>query len=75
MTSPNQNLRRISFIAAAEAAGVSHENALVLEDSENGLRAATAAGIRCCVVPNDITKHSDFQNAWKQLPSLKGGGP
>ncbi len=60
------------FIAAAKAAGIPHENALVLEDSENGLRAATAAGIRCCIVPNEITKYSNFQKAWKKLPSLCG---
>ncbi|MFV1994116.1 MAG: hypothetical protein ACC661_01670 [Verrucomicrobiales bacterium] len=43
---------------------------IVLEDSLNGLRAATAAGMRCVVVPNPITSGLDFEGAWMQLESL-----
>lgn len=40
------------FLEACRRAKVLPENALVLEDSINGARAAIAAGIRCIVVPD-----------------------
>ena len=58
------------FLAAAEGLGVPPENAIVFEDSENGLRAAEAAGMRCVVVPNAITAHGDFDAAALRLESL-----
>lgn len=51
------------FLAAARALGVKPEEALVLEDSENGLRAATAAGIPCAVITNPITAGGQFSDA------------
>ncbi|MDG2124175.1 MAG: HAD-IA family hydrolase [Verrucomicrobiales bacterium] len=62
------------FHAAAEGLGLEAEDVLVLEDSENGLRAAQAAGMRCVVVPNEITGGSDFEGAWKRLETLAGVG-
>lgn len=38
--------------------------ALAVEDSENGLRAACGAGLRCVVVTNDYTRDQDFTGAW-----------
>ena len=58
------------FLAAAEALGVPPESAVVLEDSENGLRAATAAGMRCVAVPNPITAAGAFDGAAKRVDSL-----
>ncbi len=51
------------FLAAAGAVGVAPGEALVLEDSRNGLLAASAAGIACVVVPNRVTAHLDFGGA------------
>ena len=51
------------FLAAAAALGVEPEAALVLEDSENGLRAATAAGMRCAIVTNPVTAGGEFGGA------------
>ena len=42
------------FLAAAERLGVDPERCLVLEDSEPGLRAACAAGMRAIVVPDTV---------------------
>ena len=42
-----------------------------MEDSERGLRAALAAGIRCIVVPNDLTQGATFAGAWRILPSCR----
>lgn len=43
---------------------------LVLEDSENGVRAAKAAGMKCVAVPNQYTKHQNFSMADRVISSL-----
>ncbi len=58
------------FLHAAEKLGVSPEEAVIFEDSLNGLRAAQAAGIRCIVAPGPMTQHLDFTGAWKKVASL-----
>ncbi len=45
------------------------EQCLAVEDSERGLAAARAAGIRCLVIPNEMTRNCDFQGATAILPS------
>ncbi len=59
------------FLAAAAGLGVAPGEALVLEDSRNGLLAATAAGCPCVVVPNRVTAHLDFTGAAAVLESLE----
>ena len=58
------------FLRAASQLGVAPSEAVVLEDSLNGLRAAHAAGMRCVIIPCDVTRHLVFEGAWKQLGSL-----
>jgi len=58
------------FLHAAEKLELQPSEILVLEDSLNGLRAATAAGMRCMVVPGMLTRHLDFTGAWRQIESL-----
>ncbi|MFO1483528.1 MAG: HAD family hydrolase [Verrucomicrobiaceae bacterium] len=58
------------FLHAAEKLGVQPEEAVIFEDSLNGLRAAIAAGIRCVVAPGPMTRHLDFTGAWKRVESL-----
>ncbi|MBL9182579.1 MAG: HAD family hydrolase [Verrucomicrobiaceae bacterium] len=58
------------FLHAAEKLGVKPEEAVIFEDSLNGLRAALAAGIRCVVAPGPMTRHLDFEGAWKRVESL-----
>ena len=60
------------FLAAAEGLSVAPEQAVVFEDSENGLRAAQAAGIHCVAVPNQITAAGSFEGAAMRLESLAG---
>lgn len=43
---------------------------LALEDSSNGLRAATAAGLATIVTPNPFTAHHDFSGALRVVPDL-----
>jgi putative hydrolase of the HAD superfamily len=58
------------FLHAAEKLGVAPEEAVIFEDSLNGLRAAIAAGIRCIVAPGPMTRHLDFSGAWRRVESL-----
>jgi beta-phosphoglucomutase-like phosphatase (HAD superfamily) len=43
---------------------------LAFEDSANGLRAATAAGLRTLVTPTSYTVQHDFGAALRVLPDL-----
>ncbi|MEZ6115947.1 MAG: HAD-IA family hydrolase [Pirellulaceae bacterium] len=51
------------YLTAAERFGVSPANMLVLEDSENGCKAAVAAGAHAVAVPGDHSRHHDFSGA------------
>ncbi|MEV7630414.1 HAD-IA family hydrolase [Actinoplanes sp. NPDC089786] len=48
---------------ALDRLGLSAEDTLVVEDSRNGLLAATGAGLRCLVTVNDYTRGEDFTEA------------
>jgi putative hydrolase of the HAD superfamily len=65
---PDPELYRL----AVEALGVSPREAIAVEDSMNGLRAAKAAGLRGLVVPNPVTAQMDFSEADLILGSLEG---
>jgi HAD superfamily hydrolase (TIGR01509 family) len=58
------------YLLALERFGARPEEALVIEDSERGLRAAVAAGIDCAVVDNAFTRNHDFSGAKYQLKEL-----
>ncbi|WP_062350597.1 HAD family hydrolase [Bacillus kwashiorkori] len=49
------------FLQACRLAGVKPEEAIVLEDSLNGLRAAVAAEIPCIVVPDLIEPNEEMK--------------
>jgi HAD superfamily hydrolase (TIGR01509 family) len=55
--------------AAAQLA-VDPGNCVVIEDSRNGLRAAAAAGMRCVVTVNELTRGEGFAEAAIVLSSL-----
>lgn len=57
------------YLVALERAGVSPADCLVIEDSERGLRAATAAGLRCWVIPSPLAVNADFSEAERILSS------
>jgi HAD superfamily hydrolase (TIGR01509 family) len=58
------------YLTAAARLGVAPERCLVIEDSERGLQAAVAAGMRCIAVPTELTAGSDFSAAERVLESL-----
>lgn len=55
---------------ALARAGVSPAEALVIEDSERGLRSAVAAGIRCWIVRTELAAGGDFSRATRLIDSL-----
>jgi HAD superfamily hydrolase (TIGR01509 family) len=60
------------YLAALESLGVAPDEAIALEDSLHGVKAAKAAGIFCIAIPNRITKHVQFGQADVVLDSLFG---
>lgn len=52
--------------------GVAADRAVAVEDSQNGLRAALAAGLSCVVVTNGYTQDEDFTGARAVLPGFSG---
>jgi HAD superfamily hydrolase (TIGR01509 family) len=58
------------FITALKRLAVEPAEALIFEDSVNGLKAAHAAGIRCIIIPSSLTRGMEFQAADLILDSL-----
>jgi HAD superfamily hydrolase (TIGR01509 family) len=52
-----------AYLTALAAMKVRPGNGIAIEDSERGLRSATAAGLRCIVVPRELTRDQDFSKA------------
>jgi HAD superfamily hydrolase (TIGR01509 family) len=55
---------------ALQRLGLSADRCVVIEDSERGLASALAAGLRCFVVPNQLTQDCVFQGATAIVPNL-----
>jgi HAD superfamily hydrolase (TIGR01509 family) len=58
------------YLLALERSGVKKEECIAIEDSERGLQAAHAAGIRCLVLPGKLTKKGNFEKAHKVLNNI-----
>jgi len=58
------------FLAALSALEVRAAEAVVFEDSPNGILAARRAGLRVVAVPNPVTRQADFSQADLVLGSL-----
>ncbi|OQR58280.1 HAD family hydrolase [Bacillus sp. CDB3] len=59
------------YKVAIDELGVEPSEAVVFEDSLNGLKAAIAAGLKCVVVPNDVTRNLQFENHHLRIESMK----
>jgi len=59
------------LLTAMRRNGLRPEHCIIVEDSERGLAAAKAAGIRCIVVPTYLTRDSDFEGAYRVLNSIQ----
>ena len=58
------------FLEAAKRLGVAPEACVVIEDSERGVQAARAAGMRCVAIPCGVTRDHDFSQATLVLDGL-----
>ncbi|MCC6736723.1 MAG: HAD-IA family hydrolase [Bauldia sp.] len=58
------------YLLALEQLGTAPENAIAFEDSLNGLRSATAAGIRSIMTPSVYTDDQDFAGAFAVMSDL-----
>ncbi|MDZ4832926.1 MAG: HAD family phosphatase [Candidatus Melainabacteria bacterium] len=58
------------FLLAAERMQIAPEHCLVIEDTEAGVQAARAAGMKVVAIPCDATKHQTHALADMRLDSL-----
>jgi HAD superfamily hydrolase (TIGR01509 family) len=58
------------YLRAIARSGMDPAHCLAVEDTERGLRAAKAAGVRCAVLPNPLIADGDFRDADAVLSHL-----
>jgi HAD superfamily hydrolase (TIGR01509 family) len=58
------------YLAALGALNLKSDQAVVFEDSPNGVKAAKTAGIFCVVIPNKVTAQLKFEGADLRLNSM-----
>lgn len=58
------------YIAGLKKLALNPAECLVIEDSERGLNAASAAGIKCWITPTEFSKGSNFSKADRVLESV-----
>ena len=59
------------YQVALQKTGLRAEECIAIEDSLRGVLSATAAGIRCYVIPHRLTQTSDFGSAFKVLNHVR----
>ena len=58
------------YLQMIDALNLAPSECLAFEDSNNGLAAATAAGLQTVITPTDFTRQHDFSAALRQVPDL-----
>lgn len=58
------------YLMAIERSGLAPDECIAIEDTERGLEAATAAGIRCIVIPTALTRGCEFAAAHRVVASV-----
>src|SRR5262245_28262562 len=59
------------YLRALSRFGASAAEAVAIEDSSRGLKAACAAGLDCIIVRNEFTAEQDFSGAWRIVDSIR----
>ncbi|MDB5810998.1 MAG: hypothetical protein JWN94_3120 [Betaproteobacteria bacterium] len=59
------------YLAAIARMGLTPDECIAVEDTPRGLIAATGAGLRCIVIPNELTHGGDFAAAHKVLTHVR----
>jgi HAD superfamily hydrolase (TIGR01509 family) len=55
---------------AVQKSGYRAEECIAVEDSERGLLSATAAGVNCVIIPNELTRACSFEGAYRILSEI-----
>lgn len=59
------------YLKACRSLNLLPQNCVAIEDSPNGVRSATSAGMRCIMIPDQIQPTEEIRSlAWKIFPSL-----
>lgn len=58
------------YLLGIERLGLTAEQCLVIEDSQRGLEAATAAGLRTWVIPSHFSPDASFTHAERVFPDI-----
>ena len=58
------------YLTAMQRHSLQPDRCIVVEDSERGLAAASAAGVDCIIVLNEWTKNGDFSDALAVLEQI-----
>ena len=58
------------YLLAVEKSGFKKEECIAIEDSERGLLAASAAGLKCIIIPTGLTQDGNFNNAFVILKNI-----
>lgn len=69
-TAPNKKPHPQVYSQTLARLGLSADECVAIEDSENGLRAAKAAGLATVITTNSFTEHHDFTGALRVVPNL-----
>lgn len=59
------------YLLGLERLGLRAEDCIAVEDSSRGMTAAVRAGLRCVVIPTDLTKDGDFEKAFRVLSRVE----
>jgi HAD superfamily hydrolase (TIGR01509 family) len=58
------------YLIGLEKTGCHQDECIVIEDSPRGLAAANAAGLRCLVIPAQLSRDDDFVGAYAKLNAI-----
>jgi HAD superfamily hydrolase (TIGR01509 family) len=58
------------YLTAIQKTGLNENECISVEDSERGLSSATSAGLKCFIIPNELTRTNSFLKAHKVLKSI-----
>ena len=73
-TAPHKKPHPQVYQQTLQRLGLPASDCLAFEDSANGLRSATRAGLATVITTNGYTAHHDFTGALRVLPHLGGVG-
>jgi HAD superfamily hydrolase (TIGR01509 family) len=59
------------YLAALKMAGVKKEECAVIEDTQRGLAAAVAAGLRCVIVAHELSRECTFAGAFAKIDNIE----